>query len=364
MSDLEGQLAVIARKMHQAKAVIETEEATKTTLVMPFIRDVLGFDVFDVQEVIPEFVADVPMKRGEKVDFAIVTNNQVAMIMECKKLNEPLKVENAAQLFRYFHVTTARIAILTNGSEYRFYADLDSPNKMDERPFLELHIDDVDDDELRELEKLTKHRFDIDSVLDAAEELKYVSAAKRYFTEQSKDLSPEFVALVLGAIHNGRITQRVREQVSPLVEKGFKQFLNDQANNRLKAALGADSTPQRNGTGGESRHEVPVADAEPEEESGVVTTAEEIQGHMIIRAILSQKIDPERVTLRDNKTYCSIILDDNNRKPLARLRFNNPTRLRVGIFGPEKSETVHEISRLTDLYHHGKLLLDTATSYD
>src|SRR5690606_20174350 len=126
---VKEQLDLIARKLKNTRDSIATEEATKTTLVMPFIRDVLGFDVFDVHEVIPEFVADIGLKKGEKIDFAIVNNDEVAILIECKKVSEPLNLDNASQLFRYFHVTTARIAVLTNGNEYRFYTDLDEPNK-------------------------------------------------------------------------------------------------------------------------------------------------------------------------------------------------------------------------------------------
>ncbi|GAA1152135.1 type I restriction endonuclease [Nesterenkonia lutea] len=360
MSDIEGKLSIIARKLQQSRALIETEEATKTTLIMPFIQSVLGFDVFDVHEVIPEFVADVGLKKGEKVDFAIIKDEEIAILIECKKLNEPLTLENASQLYRYFHVTTARIAVLTNGVEYRFYTDLDEPNKMDQRPFLELNLDDIDTANLAELDKLSKPNFDLDSVLNAAEELKYVSAARRFFANEAKTLSWDLASLVLGQIYSGRLTQRVREDLTPLVEKGFAHFLNDQANNRLKAALGASG-----GTSDvrEATQDEPTAAEEPLDDSGIETTAEEIQGHMIIRAILSQELDPERVVLRDNKTYCSIILDDNNRKPIARLRFNNAAKLRIGTFDADKSEDLHEIEKLSDLYRHSSTFLATAQNY-
>lgn len=359
MSDLEGQLSIISKKLRQSRAIIETEEATKTTLIMPFIQNVLGFDVFDVHEVIPEFVADVGLKKGEKVDFAVINDNKVAILIECKKLNEPLSLENASQLYRYFHVTTARIAVLTNGDEYRFYTDLDEPNKMDDRPFLELHIEDIDVGIVPELAKLSKQNFDLDSVLNAAEELKYVSAAKRYFAAQAKELSWDLATLVLNNIYSGRLTQRVREDLTPLVEKGFASFLNDQANNRLKAALGSNgSADPKNDENGLDRETDEI-----EKSSQLDTTPEELQGHMIVRAILSRVLDPERVHIRDNKSYCSIILDDNNRRPLARLRFNNAGRLRLGIFSEDKTEEVHDLDKLSDIYHHAASLVETAERY-
>ena len=122
---------------------------------MPFIRNVLGYDVFDPTEVLPEFVCDVGTKKGEKIDYAIFKGGELQILIECKKIGEPLNINHASQLFRYFHVTTAKICILTNGRVYKFYTDLDAPNKMDEKPFLELDLLDIDEHAVPELRKLT-----------------------------------------------------------------------------------------------------------------------------------------------------------------------------------------------------------------
>ena len=96
---------------------------------MPFISSVLGYDVFDPSEVVPEFIADVGVKKGEKVDYAIFKDGQVQILIECKKIGDPLDLRYASQLFRYFAVTSARIAILTNGQEYHVYTDGDATDK-------------------------------------------------------------------------------------------------------------------------------------------------------------------------------------------------------------------------------------------
>src|SRR5256885_13341623 len=117
-------LQTISSKIGKQKNLIKTEEATKNAFVMPFIS-ALGYDVFDPAEVVPEFTADVGVKRGEKVDYAIFKNGQVQILMECKRIGDPLDLRYASQLFRYFSVTTARVAILTNGQEYNVYTDID-----------------------------------------------------------------------------------------------------------------------------------------------------------------------------------------------------------------------------------------------
>ena len=48
-----------------------TEESTKTSFVLPFIQ-MLGYDIFNPAEVIPEFTADIGTKKSEKVDYALL----------------------------------------------------------------------------------------------------------------------------------------------------------------------------------------------------------------------------------------------------------------------------------------------------
>ncbi|HFL8707538.1 TPA: type I restriction endonuclease, partial [Escherichia coli] len=165
----------LSAKIKQQAGVIETEEATKNAFVMPFINNVLGYDVFDPTEVIPEFVCDIGTKKGEKIDYAILKNSEVQILIECKKIGDPLNINHASQLFRYFHVTNARISILTNGQVYKFFTDLEAPNKMDEKPFLEIDLLDLDETVVPEIKKLTKSAFDLESIINAAGELKYVS---------------------------------------------------------------------------------------------------------------------------------------------------------------------------------------------
>lgn len=227
----------LSAKVRQQAASIKTEEATKTAFVMPFINTVLGYDVFDPSEVVPEYVCDVGTKKGEKIDYAILKEGVVQILIECKKIGEPLSLNHASQLFRYFHVTNARIAILTNGQVYKFFTDLDAPNKMDEKAFLELDLLDMDEHVVPELQKLTKSAFDVDSIISAAGELKYVSQIKREIASQFNSPSDEFVKFFATRVYDGMITQKVREQFGDLTRKAMAQFLNDQINDRLKSAM-------------------------------------------------------------------------------------------------------------------------------
>ena len=194
----------LATKVRQQKASIPTEEATKNAFVMPFISTVLGYDVFDPTEVIPEFTADVGIKKGEKIDYAIVKDDVVQILVECKKIGESLRPEHSSQLFRYFSVTNARIAVLTNGEVYQFYTDLDAPNKMDTKPFLVLDLADVDPTLIPELHKLSKDTFDLESIISSAGQLKYIGQIKRVLTAQFKNPEEELGAVLDGSRLRGK----------------------------------------------------------------------------------------------------------------------------------------------------------------
>ena len=351
----------LALKIRKHKSGIETEEATKNAFVMPFISTVLGYDVFNPAEVIPEFTADVGTKKGEKIDYAVSHGGKIQVLIEVKKVNDPLKIEHASQLFRYFAVTNARIAILTNGEVYQFYTDLDAPNRMDAKPFLVLDFAALDETLLPELAKLTKESFDLDSVISAAGELKYIGQLKRVLAAQFKQPEDEWVRFLTTRVYEGSFTQRVREQFVPLVVKAAGQFLNEQVNDRLKNALGGPDSYVSVSSGTPDTE--PVVEERAVDASGdVITTDEEVEGYRIVRAIVCSEVPVARIVARDTKTYCGILLDDNNRKPIARLWFNRSKKY-LGVFDENKVETRIPIDDVQDIYGHADLLRQTVARY-
>ena len=357
--DIAERTQALALKIRKQKVAIETEEATKNAFVMPFISTVLGYDVFNPAEVIPEFTADVGLKKGEKIDYAVAHDGQIQLLVEVKKINDPLRIEHASQLFRYFAVTNARIAILTNGEVYQFYTDLDAPNRMDAKPFLVLDFSALDETLLPELAKLTKESFDLDSVISAAGELKYIGQLKRVLAAQFKEPEDDWVRLLTSRVYEGSFTQRVREQFVPLVAKAARQFLNEQVNDRLKNALGGPDSYVS-----VSKEPEPVPEEAPPTEStgDVVTTEEEVEGYRIVRAIVCSEVPVSRVVARDTKTYCGVLLDDNNRKPIARLWLNRSKKY-LGVFDEHKVETRIAIDDVQEIYQHAEILRRTVARY-
>lgn len=353
--DFIEKIQALSNKIAVVSSNLETEEATKNALIMPFLSSVLGYDVFDPAEVVPEYTADVGTKKGEKIDYAIIKDGVIQILIECKKFGEPLKEKHAGQLFRYFSVTHARIAILTNGSVYAFYTDLDAPNKMDEKPFLILDLENVDEYLIPEIKKLTKTAFDVDSVVGAAGELKYLSQIKKLIENQFSDPDEEFVRFFACRIYDGVLSPKVKLLFNSLTKKALNQFLSDRINDRLKIALSNDD----NSTSLNSFEE---SDCSLPEDNKIVTTDEELDGFNIIRAILRQRFDIDRIIGRDTQSYFGVLLDDNNRKPLCRLRFNAKQKY-VGIFDSEKNESKINIESIDDIYGLSDLLLESNSHY-
>ena len=353
-------LSALSSKIKQQSSAIETEEATKNAFVMPFINNVLGYDVFDPTEVIPEFVCDIGTKKGEKIDYAILKNGEIQILIECKKIGETLNINHASQLFRYFHVTNARISILTNGQVYKFFTDLDAPNKMDEKPFLEIDLLDIDETVIAELKKITKSAFDIESIISAAGELKYVSMIKKILHTQMSIKQEYFVKFFASRVYDGILTQKVRDNFTILTKKAASQYINAQINERLKTAMSGGQIQVNDFPESEEEKD---SDKNLKDESDVVTTIDELEGFHIIKAIARAVIDSHRITHRDTKSYFGVLIDDNNRKPLCRLHFNRNQKY-LGLFDLEKNETRHPIKSVDDIYSFADIIRATASLYN
>ena len=351
--DFKDQIKQLADRVSKMKDKISTEEATKNALIMPFIN-ALGYDIFDPSEVVPEFVADIGIKKGEKVDYAILKEDKPIILIECKHWSADLDPHNS-QLFRYFHTTAAKFGILTNGFVYRFYTDLIETNKMDEKPFFEFRIDDIKDNQVEKLKEFHKGYFNLESILNTASELKYMSEIRTLLIKEISEPSDDFTRHFAKAVYASIVTPKVLEQFRGLVKRSFSQYINDAISERLKSALATDAQKAE-----EIAKEEMTATAP--EESKVNTTAEEMEGFYIVRAIACAKVKAMRVAHRDNQSYFSILLDDNNRKPVCRLHFNSKKKS-VTFFDEGKEEKV-EIVDIHDLYEHASKIIKVIGQYE
>ncbi|WP_250512379.1 type I restriction endonuclease [Caballeronia sp. INDeC2] len=339
--DFIDEVRALAARMAAAKDMVQTEEATKNAMVMPFIH-LLGYNVFDPLEVTPELIADVGTKKGEKVDYAILKDGKPIMLFECKKCGGDLNINHASQLFRYFHVTEARFGVLTNGLTYRFFTDLEQPNKMDEKPFFEFNFADFRDQDVEELKKFAKTAFDLENILTTANHLKYTRAIKNTLNDWMAEPPEDFVRLVSAEFLAGKhFKNTVKDQFTQIAKHAFQQLVADKINERLKGAM----TP-------EPALLASVTHAEADSLAGETSepTSMEVEAYQIVRAILRSVVPADRVAIRGAASYCAVLFDDNNRKPICRLRFKNENRLVIGIFDEKKEEDRVPLQSLDDIF--------------
>lgn len=352
--DFKDQIKILGERVIKLKDQIATEEATKNAFIMPFLQS-LGYDVFNPVEVIPEYITDIGTKKGEKIDYAIFKDGNPIILIECKHCNQNLDLHEG-QLLRYFHVSKAKFGILTNGVIYKFYSDLVEANKMDEKPFLEFNITEIKDIQIEELKKFHKSYFDADSITNTASELKYSNELKQLISQELNNPTHDFVKHLAKQVYPSIITAKVLDLFTQLTKKAAQVLLSDLITERLNNALKKEKEDEQ--------QEIQEAAALTEKaNSKIETTEEELEGFLIIKSILRQKIDVSRVAYRDAQTYFAILLDDNNRKTICRLYFNGNKKYLM-YFDDNKKEVKKEIQSLDDLFTHSNELLEVLNRYE
>lgn len=341
MAEFADQLKTFIARIQDLKPHLTTEEATKTAIILPFFN-LLGYDVFNPLEFVPEFTADVGIKKGEKVDYAIIKDGCPAILIECKSVTENL-ANYGSQLFRYFGTTKAKFGILTNGVIYQFYTDLEDKNKMDERPFLEIDLLNIRKNQIPELMKFQKSAFDIDVIANAASELKYIGLLQNYFAQQLTDPSDEFTKLMINTCYSGKVTQQVIDRFRPYVKRALNQYISEKMIDKITTVVNTekDANAKENET----------ALAELTDETKIVTTEEELEAFYIVRSLLGEYVQIKRITPKDTETYFGILLDGNTRKWICRLQIK-ASKIWLQLPGEGKDIMKIQLAEIEDLYKY------------
>ncbi|MDZ8027830.1 MAG: type I restriction endonuclease [Nostoc sp. DedQUE11] len=361
--DFLDQVKAFASTIPAKLGSIKTEEATKHFLIMPFIQQILGYDAFNPDEVMPEYDANVGASTSYKLDYAIFQNGQPTILIECKRYGGDFKNDREwSQLFAYFMATEARIGVLTDGVKYKFYADLERPNKMDKTPFLELDLLNLNDSAIRELTKLTKSAFNIDEAITAASELKYVGGIKALLKKQIEVPNDEFIKYFFKELCPGNnFVGQLKNEFTGYTQRAIKEFIREEIENLLDEAAGRSKTKQ------ESVNPEPEIKAEQTTKQSEFTD-EEREGYYIIKSILRQILDPTRITYKDTASYCNILLDGNTWRPIVRLYFNDQNSKKLEIFskdvsGNRVSDKV-SINNLNEIYQYADKFKAIVAAYE
>lgn len=351
--DFKDSIAQLVDKIAKQKEAIQTEEATKTSFILPMIA-ALGYDIFNPFEVVPEMDCDLT-KKGDRLDYAIMKDEQAVILIECKHCKQNLNL-HSTQLSKYYAASNARFGVLTNGIEYRFYADLDKANIMDEKPFLIVNMLDLSDTDIEQLKKFHKSYYNESEILSTAQELQIMIQVKDILNKNFQSPGDEFTRYFVKCLNDGKSSTKLIEQYKPIIKKSTSSVINDIIQDRLN--LASKNTELQVGSAvavTNEKDDDKLQDGVVAKENGVVTTQEEIDAYNIIRSILRKFTDAKRIIYNDTKSYFVIAFNSKwywicrlSLKPYSK-RIGFPTQDR-------KSCEWVQIESLDDIFNYAEKL--------
>lgn len=358
--DFRDSILQLSEKIAKQIDGIATEEATKTSFIMPMIA-ALGYDVFNPFEVVPEMECDLT-KRGDKIDYAIMKDNTPILLIECKHCKQNLDL-HSTQLAKYYAASNARFGVLTNGVEYRFYADLEKQNIMDEKPFLVVDMLNLTDTDIEQLKKFHKSYYNEQDILSTAQELQITIQVKDLLNRNFQQPDDEFTRYFVRSLNDGKYSAKLVEQYRPILKKSIASVINDIISDRLNVAMKTDDKQEPipvketpNEQTGTTAKELPDGVVFQDEEKGIVTTQEEIDAYNIVRSILRQYVDVKRIQYNDYKSYFAVNLDGSTWWWICRLSLGKRKKQFCIPKDGYKSNEWIEIESIDDIFKYADKL--------
>ena len=267
---LMDELRKISEQVNEQRHLMTTEEATKQVSIRPFIR-ALGYDIYNLEEVQPEYTVDARTSGGERVDYAIKQSGKPIIFIESKAANKVLSENYWRQLYDYFGAEDVRFGILTNGIEYRFYTDLEKLNIMDKQPFLIIDMLNLDDGLVNELEGFTKASFDVERILSSARKLGVLRLLAKEYAQPSEEL----VRFFARQLYTGNLSKQVIDKFAPVFKQAWREFVEQKIASRLQTAIESESRPAET----EAPITVEERPIQPILEDGEISVFAEYRGH-------------------------------------------------------------------------------------
>lgn len=283
--NLDSKLADLADKAESIKNSVATEEATKNAFVLPMLI-ALGYDVYNPFEVIPEMDCDIANK-GDKVDYAVKLDGKPAFILECKQCSKNLDTFRL-QLSKYYVATDAKIAILTNGLEYRFYADFDKTNLMDENPFFVFDLRDYSDECVELLGKFDKSAYNSCEILDFFKNRMFEDDVKKFIEDNVLSPKESFIKFIAE-----NMTSRGEDfdKIENTVVSVMASIIHAPTIEAKEVKLDVIETPKMDM---EADHESPILNGE------------EYKVYLVVKDILSDYVDEDEIKYTSFKSYFTV----------------------------------------------------------
>ncbi len=282
-------------KLNDAIELCTNEAQTRKFLIEPFFF-MLNYES---NNLIPEYNADFGDRVSQKIDYAILLNKKDTILVEAKKYNSKLTDREAGQLNGYFSNTkNSKIAVLTNGIEYRFYSDIIEPNIIDSKPFFTFSLINYSEKDLETLIKFDKRYIKIIEIVKSAQETVFNESFENAFFKEMNAPSKELLKIIhKNMTFTSKFNEETQGKMINMINSSFLKCMYDKM-----VLFEASSNSQ-----------------------GVITTELEIQAYHTIRTILIQnkKITKERIAYRDFKSFFNISVDDSTKKVICKLAFND-----------------------------------------
>lgn len=356
--DFKDNILQIAERIEKQKDAIQTEEATKNAFIMPMI-DALGYDIFNPFEVVPEMDCDLA-RRGDKIDYAIKKDDKTILLIECKHCKQNLNLHNT-QLAKYYAASNARFGVLTNGIEYRFYADLDKTNIMDEKPFLVVNMLDLSDADIEQIKKFHKSYYNESEILSTAQELQISIQIKELLLKNFQSPGEEFTRYFVRCLNDWKSTPKQIEQYRPIVKKTIAAVINDIIADRLNVAIkneGKTIEPTNSDTetvipeNASNDNILPDGVVFMDKGKDITTTREEIDAYNIISSIVREQISTDLIVYKDFKSYFAIGIGNASYWWGCRLAFGSRKKnLYLPTKGYKSQERI-ELKTLDDIFKY------------
>lgn len=308
------------------------EYNTRTSLIDPFFQ-LLGYKYST--DFVHEFTADMNGKRGKKVDMAFTFGKQnPLMIVECKRANISLNNNHFRQLNEYcIDLPSVRVGIITNGITYDFYTK--NGNTLNPKPFFSFDLLDYDLSDIEELSMFERSVLNFDNIIEEAEESYFLDKFDEAFYNVLNNPSDNLIKEIYQGMGGKRTSPKINEKIKSLI-------------NHISIKNVADKLQEK---------------ASKDSISGIVTTDEEIKFFNIVKTILGlsnkfKNTELDRVFYRDYKNFFSILVDDNQRKTVAQLKYKS--KKPIIVVGSDEIK-LDEVSVLEITKHKSKII-DSAIS--
>ncbi len=333
--NFKSSVSAEVKKILEKKKEVRGEAQTKKILIEPFLK-VLGYDIENIKIFKDEYAVDNG-KNGEKVDYAVFKDKNLFILIEAKNRSENLD-NHISQLKRYFDLSnSAKLGILTNGIEYKFFTDLNAANKMDKEPFLTINIKNLNSkDHSKDLEILKSfvyQNLNAEKIKNIAIKSKYCQELQEILKKEFENPSDEFVKILtkkIALIKDKKMTNSVLKEFKGYVKEALKHFVENKIKHTNKENSSTNETKEK-----------------------VLASKDTKEAFDIIKSILAEAgANLSELTCKETYNYAVILYQNKSSKWICRLFFNC-TQKKIEF--PNKK--IQNIDKIEDIYKAKDLII-------